>query len=101
MSKARFQIPPRAPSAANAAPENSSAPLATPPVAPVSRLAATRQFVDGAAMVQSQAGEFPVKPKRLNVDLDPLEHQRLKVAAAAANVSMADLIREWVREKLG
>ncbi|MCM2496043.1 plasmid partition protein ParG [Burkholderia glumae] len=52
-------------------------------------------------MVQSQAVAAPAKPKRLNVDLDPLEHQRLKVAAAAANVSMADLIREWVREKLG
>ncbi|RQV02812.1 hypothetical protein DF039_35760 [Burkholderia cenocepacia] len=68
---------------------------------PVSRITAEQQFVDGAAMVQSQAHDYPVKPKRLNVDLDPQTHKKLKVAAAAANLAMADLIRSWITEKLG
>lgn len=100
MSKtSKFQIPPRAPVAA-ATPAN-TVPANTEGVDPVSRIAATQQFVDGAAMVQSQATAYPVKPKRLNVDLDPQTHKKLKVAAAAANVAMADLIRMWIDEKLG
>lgn len=97
----RFKIPPRV--TTPAAPETPAA--ATPAtherIDPISKITATQQFVDGAAMVLSQGGQHPVKPKRLNVDLDPLDHKRLKVAAAAANVSMADLIRQWVHEKLG
>ncbi|MEX3614020.1 MAG: hypothetical protein VB141_09795 [Burkholderia gladioli] len=100
MSKtSKFQIPPRA-SVAAATPANTVS-TSTESIDPVSRIAATRQFVDGAAMVQSQAPDYPVKPKRLNVDLDPQTHKKLKVAAAAANVAMADLIRMWIDEKLG
>ncbi|HHT8966386.1 TPA: hypothetical protein ACT5CR_005463 [Burkholderia cenocepacia] len=108
MSKSgKFQIPPRAPvgapveasaSGPTPAATTSAVPLAIDPVA---RIAATQQFVDGASMVQSQAPDYPVKPKRLNVDLDPQTHKKLKVAAAAANVAMADLIRMWISEKLG
>lgn len=104
MSKSgKFQIPPRAPSVAPAA---ANAPVSAPltdtvAIDPVTRIAATQQFVEGASMVQSQASDYPVKPKRLNVDLDPQTHKKLKVAAAAANVAMADLIRMWIGEKLG
>lgn len=52
-------------------------------------------------MVQSQAPTFEVKPKRLNVDLEPAVHQKLKLTAVAAGVSVADLIRSWITEKLG
>lgn len=100
MSKSsKFQIPPRATVVATTS--ASTVPASTEGIDPASRIAATRQFVDGAAMVQSQAPEYPVKPKRLNVDLDPQTHTKLKVAAAAANVAMADLIRTWIDEKLG
>ncbi|CAG9264471.1 hypothetical protein ACV22V_31755 [Burkholderia sp. AW33-5] len=100
MSKtSKFQIPPRPPVATSTPAHTVSA--STEGVDPVSRIAATQQFVDGAAMVQSQAPAYAVKPKRLNVDLDPQTHKKLKVAAAAANVAMADLIRMWIDEKLG
>lgn len=102
MSKSsRFQIPPRAPAVSTPSTPVVSVPVASAGLDPVSRIEATKQFVEGASMVQSQAPAYEVKPKRLNVDLEPAVHQKLKLTAVAAGVSVADLIRSWITEKLG
>jgi predicted HicB family RNase H-like nuclease len=63
--------------------------------------ATTAEFVAGAAMVQSQAGSRPVKPVRLNLDLDPETHRRLKMRAVESGTSIAQLVRELIARELG
>lgn len=63
---------------------------------PVSR----DEFVSGAAMVQSQVGSRPLKPVRVNFDLDPDEHRRLKIRAVETGVSIADLVRGLIRKEI-
>ncbi|AJW93570.1 hicB family protein (plasmid) [Burkholderia gladioli] len=58
------------------------------------------EFAAGAAMVQSQAGNRPAKPIRLNLDLDPDLHRRLKVRAAEAGISIAELVRGLITREL-
>ncbi|RFC01477.1 hypothetical protein DDJ70_32405 [Klebsiella michiganensis] len=65
-------------------------------VKPVSR----DEFAGGAAMVQSQVGNRPLKPVRVNFDLDPDEHRRLKMRAVEAGISIADLVRGLIRKEI-
>ncbi|RQU49764.1 FitA-like ribbon-helix-helix domain-containing protein [Burkholderia cenocepacia] len=59
------------------------------------------EFAAGAAMVQSQVGSRPAKPIRLNLDLDPELHRRLKVRAAEAGISIAELVRGLITREIG
>ncbi len=63
--------------------------------------ATAEEFAAGAAMVQSQAGSRPVKPVRLNLDLDPDTHRRLKIRAVESGTSIAQLVRELIARELG
>lgn len=59
------------------------------------------EFAAGAALVQSQVGSRPAKPIRLNLDLDPELHRRLKVRAAEAGISIAELVRGLITREIG
>jgi predicted HicB family RNase H-like nuclease len=59
------------------------------PAGPISHA----EFAAGATVVQSQTATRPAKPIRLNLDLDPDLHRRLKVRAANAGISVAQLVR--------
>ncbi|WP_103852209.1 ribbon-helix-helix protein [Burkholderia pseudomallei] len=59
------------------------------------------EFAAGAAMVKSQVGSRPAKPIRLNLDLDPDLHRRLKVRAAEAGISIAELVRGLITREIG
>jgi len=62
---------------------------------------ATReQFADGAAMVQTQTGGRPVKPIRVNFDLDVATHRRLKLRAVERGSNVAMLIRHLIQVEL-
>jgi len=74
------------------------APKATQPAATAP--ASVEAFAAGAAMVKSQAGDRPAKPVRLNLDLDPETHRRLKVRAAEAGKSIAQMVRELIDREL-
>ncbi|MFM0197776.1 plasmid partition protein ParG [Paraburkholderia strydomiana] len=74
------------------------APKATQPAAAAP--ASVEAFAAGAAMVKSQAGDRPAKPVRLNLDLDPETHRRLKVRAAEAGKSIAQMVRELIDREL-
>lgn len=60
----------------------------------------TAEFAAGAALVQSQTGNRPAKPIRLNLDLDPELHRRLKVRAAEAGISIAELVRGLITREI-
>jgi len=57
-------------------------------------------FAAGAAMVKSQVGNRPAKPLRLNLDLEPETHRRLKIRAAESGKSIAQLVRELIDHEL-
>ncbi len=59
------------------------------------------EFSSGAAMVQSQVGSRPAKPIRLNLDLDPETHRRLKMRAVESGTSIAQMVRELIARALG
>lgn len=61
----------------------------------------TAEFVTGAAMVQSQTGQRPPKPVRLNLDLDPEVHRRLKLRATEQGISIAQLVRTLISREVG
>jgi len=61
----------------------------------------TEEFVRGAAMVQSQTGQRPPKPVRLNLDLDPEVHRRLKLRATERDISIAQLVRSLITREVG
>ena len=62
---------------------------------------ATReQFADGAAMVQTQTGGRPVKPIRVNFDMDVATHRRLKLRAIEGGMSVAGLVRQLIEAEL-
>lgn len=71
----------------------SSKPLSTPP-------GSREQFADGAAMVQAQTGGRPIKPIRVNFDLDVVTHRRLKFRAIERGTSVATLVRGLIEEEL-
>ena len=54
------------------------------------------EFGAGAALVKSQGSDRPVKPIRLNLDIDPALHQRLKEAAFHRNEKISVLVRQWI-----
>lgn len=58
------------------------------------------EFAEGAAMVRAQTGGRPLKPIRVNFDLDPATHRRLKLRAIDRNLSMARLIRQLIEDEL-
>jgi predicted HicB family RNase H-like nuclease len=58
------------------------------------------EFAAGAAMVQSQIGARPLKPVRLNLDLDPEIHRQLKMRAVESGVSIAQLVRGLIAREL-
>lgn len=78
----KFKIPPKNPTPAS------------PP--PTTR----EEFVAGASMVQSQANDRPLKPIRLNLDLDPQTHRKLKLRALDMNLTMAELVRNLIKQDL-
>lgn len=63
--------------------------------------ATVEEFASGAAMVQSQVGTRPAKPVRLNLDLDPETHRRLKLRAVESGTTIAQLVRELIVRELG
>lgn len=63
--------------------------------------ATVEEFAAGAAMVQSQTGTRPAKPVRLNLDLDPETHRRLKLRAVESGTTIAQLVRELIVRELG
>lgn len=58
------------------------------------------QFANGAAMVQAQTGGRPLKPIRINFDMDPATHRQLKVRAMDRNRTVAQLLRDLIRAEL-
>jgi hypothetical protein len=72
-----------------------------PAAAPAPATAGTAaQFAAGAAMVQSQTGGRALKPIRVNFDMDPEAHQRLKMRAVMRGISIAQLVRELIENDL-
>ncbi|BEH58740.1 hypothetical protein [Burkholderia pseudomallei] len=63
--------------------------------------ATVEEFSAGAAMVRSQTGSRPAKPVRLNLDLDPETHRRLKMRAVESGTTIAQLVRELIMRELG
>lgn len=58
------------------------------------------QFIAGAAMVQTQTEGRPLKPVRINFDLDPAMHHRLRQRARDRGLSAANLIRQLIVNEL-
>lgn len=58
------------------------------------------EFVAGASLVQSQASSRPEKPIRLNLDLDPTVHKKLKIRAVENGTSVAALVRDLILREL-
>jgi predicted HicB family RNase H-like nuclease len=58
------------------------------------------EFAAGAAMVQSQIGSRPPKPVRLNLDLDPETHRKLKMRAVENGTTVAQLVRDLIAHEL-
>lgn len=54
------------------------------------------QFAAGAAMVQTQTEGRPLKPVRINFDLDPATHRLLRQRALDRGISAANLIRQLI-----
>lgn len=73
----KFKIPPK-PVSASAAPES------------------VEEFASGAAMVKSQTGGRPLKPVRINFDLDPAKHHRLRQRALDKGISVSNLVRDLI-----
>lgn len=74
--------------------------LPSKPAAAAAQPLTAEQFAAGAAMVQSQSGGRPLKPIRVNFDLDPETHRRLKIRAVNQGVSVAQLVRELIETEL-
>lgn len=63
--------------------------------------ATVEEFSADAAMVKSQVGSRPAKPVRLNLDLAPETHRRLKMRAVESGTTIAQLVRELIARELG
>jgi len=74
------------------------APKPATPVAPPSSIEA---FGAGAAIVNTQSRSRPEKPVRLNLDIEPALHRRLKQVAFDTDTKIAVLVRRWIEEGLG
>lgn len=73
----------------------------TPKGSPAGKPTTKEEFVTGASMVQSQASSRPPKPIRLNLDLEPELHRRLKLRAVESGVTIAQLVRSLITRELG
>jgi hypothetical protein len=62
--------------------------------------ATAEQFSSGAALVQSQTGGRSLKPIRVNFDLDPATHCRLRQRALDRGLSVAELLRDLITAEL-
>lgn len=58
------------------------------------------EFVERSAMIQSQSGSRPAKPVRINFDLTPDLHRRIKRRALDLDVSVADYVRTLITKDL-
>lgn len=70
--------------------------VAAVPAAPASVAA----FTAGADLVKAQTAGRPLKPVRLNLDLDPDTHRRLRIHAIQTGEKVAGLIRRLVEVEL-
>lgn len=57
-------------------------------------------YLANAAMVKSQTGGRDVKPVRVNFDMDPPTHQRLKKHAIDRGMNVATLLRQLIEAEL-
>lgn len=57
-------------------------------------------YLANAAMVKSQTGGRAVKPVRVNFDMDPPTHQRLKKHAIDRGMNVATLVRQLIEAEL-
>lgn len=74
------------------------APSPTPKIDdPITR----EQFVAGASLIHSQSARRPIKPVRVNFDLDPETHKRLKLRAIESGTTVAALVRDLIVSELG
>ena len=80
MSKTKFQVPLR--------PATHTVP------------SSAQSFADDAAMVQSQTAGRPLKPIRVNFDMEPDTHRRLKIRAIERGQSVAELVRGLIDREL-
>lgn len=53
-------------------------------------------FGNAAPLVRAQSDGRPPKPVRLNLDLDPATHKRLKLAAIESGETVAAIVRRWI-----
>ena len=62
--------------------------------------ASPEEFSNGAVMVRSQQQPRPLKPIRLNLDLTPDFHERVKLRAADLRLTGAQYVRELILKDL-
>lgn len=67
---------------------------------PISPPATREQFAESAAMVQAQTGGRPLKPIRVNFDMDPTIHRQLKLLALDKNLTVAQFLRDLIYAEL-
>ncbi|MGF6877270.1 plasmid partition protein ParG [Paraburkholderia sp. MM5477-R1] len=60
----------------------------------------TEEFANGAGMVHSQQPQRPLKPVRLNLDLTPDLHERVRRRAADLRLTGAQYVRELILKDL-
>ena len=59
------------------------------------------EFAARADLVQTQTTGRPPKPVRVNFDVDPELHRRLKIRAIDRGISVAELVRGLIERDLG
>ena len=62
--------------------------------------ASSEEFSNDAGMVHSQQPPRPLKPVRLNLDLTPDFHERVKLRAADLRLTGAQYVRELILKDL-
>lgn len=74
--------------------------IAPRPAVSADKPASIEEFGASAPMVKSQTGGRPLKPVRLNLDIEPMLHKRLKQRALDEGQPAAALVRAWILERL-
>ncbi|MGF6858217.1 plasmid partition protein ParG [Paraburkholderia sp. CI3] len=74
--------------------------LAPSIASPEPRPANAEEFANGAGMVHSQQPQRPLKPVRLNLDLTPDLHERVRRRAADLRLTGAQYVRELILKDL-
>lgn len=99
----KFVIPRKAGQGSPQAPGeeiDAGAPQASPQPAPAPGAGSARQFIEGAAMVATQSTQRPLKPVRINIDLSPDLHRRIKQRALDLDTSIAEYIRSLINRDM-